>query len=417
MIKMKESAVKKLFQEAGIRVPAGIVVSAGRKAAPLPPALQKSPRLAVKALVPFGSRMKKGLVKLVRPASWFLAAHKIVCAAQVYGGCRELLVEMAVSGKKELYLSIFSDPESRGPVLFFSRKGGIDVENLFKAKHLYRLPLSVLEAPREELLRDFFKSSGCSDHGAAGLATISLALYTIYRRRHASFVEINPLLEMTDGFVALDGKISLDEDAASLVENPLNLSESCHLETVSAAESQAAEIDRHDYRGSVHFIQTNLVAARRDFGKKIRGFIGFNGVGTGVSLTAMDELVERGFYPRNFCDTSGNPTASKVYRATKIILGQTPIKGYFFISCLSSQQLDHTARGIIKAFREIYAPTGGKPTIPCVLVFRGAWEEEAMQLFHEHGIADSPYVRVLGREYTERNAVKIFEELFHDRAA
>jgi succinyl-CoA synthetase beta subunit len=134
-------------------------------------------------------------------------------------------------------------------------------------------------------------------------------------------------------------------------------------------------------------------------------------VGTGVSLTAMDELVRQGFFPANFCDTSGNPPASKLYRATRIILGQPDLGGYFFISCISSQQLDNTARGIIKGFKERYPKTGGVPDMPSLLVFRGAWEEEAIDLFRQHGIA-GPSVRILGRESSERDAVRIFGELY-----
>jgi len=130
---------------------------------------------------------------------------------------------------------------------------------------------------------------------------------------------------------------------------------------------------------------------------------------TGVSLTTLDELVPLGFLPKNFCDTSGNPTASKLYRITRVILAQPDIEGYVFISCLSSQQLDNTARGIVKAFKEVFP--GGQPNIPCVLCFRGAWDETALALFDEHGIADSPWVRLMGRDTTEREVASAFRDL------
>ena len=44
---------------------------------------------------------------------------------------------------------------------------------------------------------------------------------------------------------------------------------------------------------------------------------------------SMDAIVNAGFTIANFTDTSGNPSASKVYRAARIILAQPDIVGYF----------------------------------------------------------------------------------------
>ena len=46
-------------------------------------------------------------------------------------------------------------------------------------------------------------------------------------------------------------------------------------------------------------------------------------------MMSMDALMKEGFAPANFCDTSGNPPACKVYRAAKILLTQPGIVGYF----------------------------------------------------------------------------------------
>ena len=46
-------------------------------------------------------------------------------------------------------------------------------------------------------------------------------------------------------------------------------------------------------------------------------------------MMSMDALMKAGLEPANFCDTSGNPPASKVYRAAKILLSQPGIVGYF----------------------------------------------------------------------------------------
>jgi succinyl-CoA synthetase beta subunit len=125
-------------------------------------------------------------------------------------------------------------------------------------------------------------------------------------------------------------------------------------------------------------------------------------------------LVPLGYYPVNFCDSSGNPVASKLYRITKVIFSQPGIEGYIFASCVSSQQLDNTARGIIKGLQELYPETGGQPNIPTVLAFRGAWDEDAQRLLKEHGISEGRWVRTLGRDSTEREAAIVFHELYQE---
>ena len=113
------------------------------------------------------------------------------------------------------------------------------------------------------------------------------------------------------------------------------------------------KVSRRRFVGGTAALSTAMVAAPFVRGAYAAGkiSIGFDGVGTGVSLATLDELVPLGFMPRNFCDTSGNPTASKLYRITRVILAQPDIEGYVFVSCLSSQQLDNTARGIVKIGR------------------------------------------------------------------
>jgi succinyl-CoA synthetase beta subunit len=130
----------------------------------------------------------------------------------------------------------------------------------------------------------------------------------------------------------------------------------------------------------------------------------------------LDELVPLGFYPINFADTSGNPTASKQYRITKIIFSQPLIKGFLFVSCISNQQLDNTARGVIKALRDLYPETDGKPNIPVVLAIRGAWDLDAIRLFKDCGITEGKWIRILGRESTEQDAALAFYELYQQWA-
>jgi len=105
------------------------------------------------------------------------------------------------------------------------------------------------------------------------------------------------------------------------------------------------------------------------------GFIGFHGAGGGGAMMSMDALLKCGFKIANYCDTSGNPSASKVYRAAKIILRQRNIDGYFASgSGVASQEQFHSARGLVKAFRELNL------SIPAVIRIGGNSEEQAIHI-------------------------------------
>ena len=213
--------------------------------------------------------------------------------------------------------------------------------------------------------------------------------------------------------IALDARVDVDDD--SLGRHPdlhIAMAEEAGARGSTALERVAGTIDAHDHRGTVHFVQIDPdLSYARENG---RVPFGFDCVGAGASLTMMDELVPLGFYPVNFCDSSGNPVGSKLYRITKVIFSQPGIEGYVFVSCISSQQLDNTARGIIKALKELYPKTGGQPNIPTVLAFRGAWDADAIRLLADHGISAGRWVRVLGREASEKSVAETFHALYRE---
>jgi succinyl-CoA synthetase beta subunit len=134
-------------------------------------------------------------------------------------------------------------------------------------------------------------------------------------------------------------------------------------------EKIAWEVEKHDYRGTFYFIQLEQGFSKGD------GVIGFHGAGGGGSMMSMDAVLNRGYKLANFVDTSGNPPASKVYRAAKIILAQDGLDGYFGSgSGVASQEQFHSARGLVKAFLELPL------TVPAVIRLGGNAEEQAIAI-------------------------------------
>lgn len=109
------------------------------------------------------------------------------------------------------------------------------------------------------------------------------------------------------------------------------------------------------------------------------GYVGFHGAGGGGSMMSMDAVTKEGFKIANFTDTSGNPPASKVYRAAKLILNQGEIDGYFGSgSGVASQEQFNSARGLVKAFRE------QNLSIPAVIRLGGNQEDLAVEILEKY---------------------------------
>ena len=108
---------------------------------------------------------------------------------------------------------------------------------------------------------------------------------------------------------------------------------------------------------------------------------------------SMDALLSQGFKIANYCDASGNPSASKVYRAARIILSQGNIDGYFASgSGVASQEQFHSARGLVKAFREV------DPAIPAVIRIGGNSEELAIEILQTDTKGLSCKMEAYGRD-------------------
>ena len=102
----------------------------------------------------------------------------------------------------------------------------------------------------------------------------------------------------------------------------------------------------------------------------------------------------------------GNPPASKVYRAARIILSQANIDGYYAGgSGVASQEQFHSARGLVKAFMD--APL----TVPAVIRIGGNAEEQAIKILHRANGTFSATVEAYGRDTSPEFCVERLQAL------
>jgi succinyl-CoA synthetase beta subunit len=405
-----EHEAKSLLRRAGLAVPEGEVASDA------PGALAAGDGLgypvALKAQVRSGHRADRGLIARADDAHELLRAADGMLGREVDGErVVSVLVERWQELAEEWYLAVVSDTTVRRPCLLTSRSGGTGVEHLDGGLVRSVLPADVQLTLWE--LRGLARRHGGFEGGPLlAFADVLGRLLEVYRSNDAWLVEVNPLGRTAEGgWLAVDAKIRLDGDALlqrPAGERPEGVEVLYADRAATEREREAVDLDRRDHRGSVHYVEIDPggVLAREEG----RTPIAMHCVGTGASLTLMDELAPAGFRPVDFCDSSGSPSAEKVDAITRIVLGQDAIEGYLFFTCLATQELTTTAEGLIRAFRAV--AVGGPVPFPVLLVFRGNLDDEALRMIEQAGAPfDGPYVGVAGRDMTERQAAQRFAEL------
>jgi len=414
MARLYEYQGKELLRRMGIPVPRGGLARNQIEAARI--AEEMGFPVAVKAQVLTGGRGKAGGIRFAATTEQVRTATCALLGETIHGlPVEAVLVERRLTIQREAYLAVTADPSCRQPVVLLSLQGGVEIEATAAQDPAptFQAAINILEGLPDHVARNIIRRTPrATSADIQSLTPVLCNLYRAYRRYDGKLVEINPLALTPEGPVAADARVDIDDDAIwRQPELGLRVTEETG-RAPTPLEIIAGSIDQGDHRGTAHFIQLDPDGAlTRGLGKIP---IAFDCVGTGASLTAMDELVPLGYYPVNFADTSGNPSASKMYRITKVILSQPNIQGYLFLSCISSQQLDNTARGIVAALKELYPASRGKPNIPMLFTFRGAFDQEAIQVFHDHGLTESPWVKLLGRDVDERDAAWAFRDL-HQR--
>ena len=280
-----------------------------------------------------------------------------------------VLVEEKIDIDREFFLSFAIDDAARAPIIIFAAGGGTGIEE--RAKSTRRIPCDVNRGPVASAIDEAATSCGLSTKNASQLSESIRKLFAAARSVEARSLEINPLVLTKGGeFVAADCRVTIDDYAA--VRHPeLGIEIAREFDhPPTALERIAYAVEQTDHRGTFYFAQLATAAP-----KGSKGLVGFHGAGGGGSMMSMDAIVNAGFTIANFTDTSGNPSASKVYRAVRIILAQPDLIGYFGSgSGVASQEQYWSAYGLAKAFWELDLD------IPAVIRLGGNTEDRAVDI-------------------------------------
>jgi succinyl-CoA synthetase beta subunit len=262
-----------------------------------------------------------------------------------------LLIEETVPIAAEMYAAVLNDPTTKSPLLLFSGKGGMDIEDIAE-KHpasLMRLPVDIRKGPDEKAILAALPAGLAIKPGVA--VAVLMRLYDIYSKNDAELIEVNPLvLTRAGGLAALDCKFVLDDSAVPRREA---LAEKGAPEKLTALEEKAKSL-------GLKFIELD-------------GNVGVLANGAGLTMTTMDAIRHYGGRPANFLEIGGE-SYTKAKPALELVLANPSVKALLVNFCGAFARTDVMTEGVIAAWQEL------APKVPVIFTIHGTGEDEAIAL-------------------------------------
>ena len=341
-----EYQAREMFEKHGVPVLAGIVAETPHE---VRAAAEKLGGVTVvKAQVKTGGRGKAGGVKVAKTPADAEEAAKAILGLDIKGHIvKKVMVAAGADIKEEYYFSVLLDRANRSYLSLASYEGGVEIEVLAEERPeaLARIEIDPIAGIDLEKATEIARAAKFPAEIVDKVAPVIVKLYGVYSAEDATLVEVNPLVLTGAGeIVALDGKVTLDENAS--FRHP----EHEALEDKDAADPLEAQAKAHDL---------NYV--------KLDGQVGIIGNGAGLVMSTLDVVAyageaHGGVKPANFLDIGGGASATTMAAGLDVILGDPQVKSVFvnvfggITSCVA------VADGIVKAL-EILGDTATKPLV------------------------------------------------------
>ena len=315
----------------------------------------------VKAQVKTGGRGKAGGVRVAHSPERAEKEAAAILGMDIRGHTvHRVLVVECVDIEEEYYLSLLLDRARRSYLAMFSVEGGVDIEKLAaeRPEALARIEVD----PRGEIDTDLLLDALPADVREA-VAPVVGRLYDVFRAEDATLVEVNPLVRTVDGrIIALDAKITLDDNAAFRHDNREELAEAAgHLDPV---EQKA-----------------------RDAGLKyvtLEGSVGIIGNGAGLVMSTLDVVTaagERhgGQRPANFLDIGGGASPETMTASLEIVLADDQVRSVLVNVFGGITSCDDVAHGIVAALENL----GDDASKPIVVRLDGNNVDEGRRILRD----------------------------------
>jgi succinyl-CoA synthetase beta subunit len=344
-----EYQARDMFEAHGVPVLQGLIADTPEQAAEA--AAKIGGTVVVKAQVKAGGRGKAGGVKLAHnPEEARAAAESILKLTIKDLPVNRVMIAQGAAIDKEYYFSVLLDRSNRTFLSLCSVEGGMDIEQLAEERPdaLAKIAIDAIQGIDLAKALEIAKAGGFSDDIAAKVAPVFVKLYDVFVKEDATLVEVNPLILSKDGeIIALDGKVSLDDNAEFRHER-----ETMERDQLDPLEAKAKQAD------------LNYV--------KLDGEVGIIGNGAGLVMSTLDVVAyagERhgGVKPANFLDIGGGASAEVMAAGLDVILGDPQVKSVFVNVFGGITACDAVANGIVGAL----ATLGSSATKPLVVRLDG----------------------------------------------
>ena len=367
-----EYQARDLFEAHGVPVLPGAVAATAHEAKAA--AEKIGGKVVVKAQVKIGGRGKAGGVKLAEnPDDAFEKAEAILGMDIKGHTVHKVMIAAAAPIESEYYLAILLDRAARSFLVMASVSGGMDIEEVAHKtpEKLAKVHIDPnLGIPIDSAI-DIVRKGGFPADVEKGVADVLVTLWKTFQSSDATLVEVNPLVKTADGrIIALDGKVTLDDNAAF----------------------------RHpDHEALIDHAATNpleALAKEKDLNYvKLDGEVGVIGNGAGLVMSTLDVVAYAGekfggVKPANFLDIGGGASAQVMADGLSIILGDPAVKSVFVNVFGGITACDAVANGIVQAL----AMLGDKATKPIVVRLDGNNVNEGRRILNE---ANHPLVQQL----------------------
>ena len=345
-----EYQARDLFEAHQIPVLAGAVAATPEAAEAA--AAKMGGKVVVKAQVKIGGRGKAGGVKLAENAADAKEKAKAILGMDIKGHTvHQVMIAQAAPIAAEYYMAILLDRANRNFLVMASVAGGMEIEEVAHKtpEKLARVGIDPNQGVSKAKALEIAKSGQFPADVQDQVADVLVKLWAAFVAEDATLMEINPLVKTQDGkVVALDGKVTLDENAGFRHPNHESLID--HAST-NPLEALAKEKN------------LNYV--------KLDGEVGIIGNGAGLVMSTLDVVAyageKYGVKPANFLDIGGGASAEVMANGLSIILGDPDVRSVFVNVFGGITACDAVANGIVQALEIL----GSKATKPIVVRLDG----------------------------------------------
>lgn len=365
---------KALFRRFDIDTDSGVLLQSGESIPELPfPCVVKAQALS-------GHRGQNGGIRVAHDRETLVAAVRAIEALEL-GGERipAVLLVPACDIRNEHYLGITIDTLERKRVLLYTPCGGMDIERVAAETPDKLLRIDVTHALDAEALAEQIAGCGVDEALAARIAGFGARLYKLFMELDATSAEINPLAELRDGgLIALDAKLSIDDNALFRQDNYCLIPRKC-----SATPLEQAAIN-----AGMSYVEVDG-----------EGTVGLLVFGAGLGMATLDTAKYYGLRPINFADLGSRMDGDCFRLGIRLMMQKPNLKAVLINGYGGQFSTSQVVAWILDGIDEL-----GNSGIPVVVKVRGYRAQEGWDMLDARGI---PVVRY----GTTDDAVKLLKKL------